>query len=153
MPETPGDLKYRDRRLLALYFDITAMPVTDQLRAFDAAQKFITKQMKAADLMAIIKYDGEAVRVLQDFTDNRDDLLKPINKMVVGRSSGLDETDTDDRRRRYRLGLRRGRQRIQSLQHQPPVGRLADGGEDAGHAERKEGADLLLQRAATERHR
>ena len=32
-----GDLKYRDRRLLALYFDLTAMPVPDQLRAFDAA--------------------------------------------------------------------------------------------------------------------
>ena len=26
MPEAPGDLKYRDRRLLALYFDMTAMP-------------------------------------------------------------------------------------------------------------------------------
>ena len=26
-PETPGDIRYRDRRLLALYFDMTAMPV------------------------------------------------------------------------------------------------------------------------------
>ena len=25
-PETPGDIRYRDRRLLALYFDMTAMP-------------------------------------------------------------------------------------------------------------------------------
>ena len=94
MPEAPGDLKYRDRRLLALYFDNTAMQVTEQLRAFDSAEKFITKQMKAADLMAIIKYDGEAVRVLQDFTDNRDALLPAINKMALA-DSGLDETDTD----------------------------------------------------------
>jgi VWFA-related protein len=94
MPEAPGDLKYRDRRLLALYFDNTAMQVTEQLRAFDSAEKFITKQMKAADLMAIIKYDGEAVRVLQDFTDNRDALLTAINKMALA-DSGLDETDTD----------------------------------------------------------
>jgi VWFA-related protein len=94
MPEAPGDLKYRDRRLLALYFDNTAMQVTEQLRAFDSAEKFITKQMKAADLLAIIKYDGEAVRVLQDFTDNRDALLTAINKMALA-DSGLDETDTD----------------------------------------------------------
>ena len=37
MPEAPGDMKYRDRRLLALYFDMTAMPIPDQLRALDAA--------------------------------------------------------------------------------------------------------------------
>ena len=39
MPETGDELKYRDRRLLALYFDLTAMPVPDQLRAFDSAQR------------------------------------------------------------------------------------------------------------------
>jgi VWFA-related protein len=94
MPEAPGDLKYRDRRLLALYFDLTAMPPTDQFRAFDAAEKFITKQMKAADLMAIIKYDGEATRVLVDFTDKRDDLLMAINKMALA-DQGLDELSTD----------------------------------------------------------
>src|SRR5271165_1689936 len=31
-PEPPGSTKYRDRRLLALYFDMTAMPPPDQLR-------------------------------------------------------------------------------------------------------------------------
>jgi VWFA-related protein len=93
-PEAPGDLKYRDRRLLVLYFDLTTMPPTDQFRAFDAAEKFITKQMKAADLLAIIKYDGEAVRVLVDFTDKRDDLLAAVNKMVMA-DQGLDEINTD----------------------------------------------------------
>src|SRR2546429_151018 len=28
-PERPGDLRYRDRRLLGLYFDMSAMPVPD----------------------------------------------------------------------------------------------------------------------------
>ena len=135
MPEAPGDLKYRDRRLLALYFDMTAMPIPDQLRALDAAEKFIAKQMKAADLMAIIKYDGEAVRVLVDFTANRDDLLKAINKMAVGEGSGSGRTRYRLRRLRHRLGLRRGRQRIQSLQYQSPVGRPADSREDAEHAQ------------------
>ncbi len=94
MPEAPGDLKYRNRRLLALYFDLTAMQPTDQFRAFDAATKFITKQMKAADLLAIIKYDGEATRVMVDFTDKRDELLTAINKMELA-DEGLDEVNTD----------------------------------------------------------
>jgi VWFA-related protein len=94
MPEAPGDLKYRNRRLLVLYFDLTAMPPTDQFRAFDSANKFISKEMKAADLMAIIKYDGEATRVLVDFTDKRDDLLMAINKMAIA-DEGLDEANSD----------------------------------------------------------
>src|SRR5579863_3724022 len=49
-PETPGKIRYRDRRLLALYFDMTAMPPLDQLRALDAAKKFIRKQMTGAAL-------------------------------------------------------------------------------------------------------
>jgi VWFA-related protein len=93
-PEAPGDLKYRNRRLLVLYFDLTAMPPTDQFRAFDAADKFITKQMKTADLMAIVKYDGEATRVLVDFTDKRDELLMAVNKMAIA-DEGLDELNTD----------------------------------------------------------
>ena len=108
MPEAPGDIRYRDRRLLALYFDLTAMPPTDQFRAFDARQKFITNEMKAADLMAIIKYDGEAARVLVDFTDKRDDLLMAINKMAIA-DQGLDELTSRCRRRRHRRGLRRRR--------------------------------------------
>src|SRR5215472_15162213 len=57
-PETPGQVKYRDKRLLAMYFDLTAMPVPDQLRAIDAGRKFIRTQMTGSDLMAIMIYSG-----------------------------------------------------------------------------------------------
>src|SRR5262245_25855708 len=70
-PERPGDIRYRDRRLLALYFDMTAMPQIDQFRAFTAARKFIESQMTGPDLMAIMTFSRGVVRVLQDFTDNR----------------------------------------------------------------------------------
>src|SRR5258706_10854920 len=46
-PSTPGDIRYRDRRLLVLYFDVSAMPPADLMRAYAAGQKFITTQMKA----------------------------------------------------------------------------------------------------------
>src|ERR1700677_4905791 len=43
--EKPGDLRYQNRRLLVLYFDMTAMPPPDQLRAVTAAEKFIRTQI------------------------------------------------------------------------------------------------------------
>ena len=95
-PETPGNTRYRDRRLMALYFDMTAMPVGDQLRALGAAQKFIKTQMVATDLMAIMRYSGAAVEVLQDFTQDRDQLLSIIQTLVVGEGQGLDENANDE---------------------------------------------------------
>jgi VWFA-related protein len=94
-PETSGTIRYKDRRLLALYFDMTAMPPLDQLRALDAAQKFVRTQMTAADLIAVMSYSGESVRVLQDFTEDRDRLLSVIEKLVVGEGQGLDEATND----------------------------------------------------------
>ena len=94
-PEPPGDLKYRERRLLALYFDMTAMGQADQLRALTAAQKFIRTQMTPADLVAIMKYSGAAVEVLQDFTDDRDRLLSMVETLIVGEGQGNDENPND----------------------------------------------------------
>src|SRR5437764_9427123 len=61
--EAPGDIKFRDRRLLAIYFDMSAMPVPDQLRALTAARTFVRKQMTKADLLAIMKFEGGEARV------------------------------------------------------------------------------------------
>jgi len=95
-PEAPGDIRYRDRRLLALYFDMTAMPTPDQLRALDAAQKFLKTQITAADLVAIMEYEGGAVKVLQDFTGDRDLLQQTIQKLIIGEGQGFEEADDAD---------------------------------------------------------
>ena len=58
-----GDARYRDRRLLVLYFDLTAMPPADQARAYIAAQKFIDSQMQPSDRLAIMTFGVGAVRV------------------------------------------------------------------------------------------
>ncbi|HYV61056.1 MAG TPA: VWA domain-containing protein [Bryobacteraceae bacterium] len=92
-PETPGDVRYRDRRLLALYFDLTAMPIPDQLRALAAAQKFVRTQMTSADLMAIMTFSSGAVQVLQDFTDDRSRLLSIIETLAVGEDENATATD------------------------------------------------------------
>src|SRR3984893_11757485 len=89
--ESSGDIRYKDRRLLVVYFDMTAMPVPDQLRALAAARKFIRTQMAPADLMAIMKFATGSVQVLEDFTNDRDELEKAIQTMIVGEGQGFDE--------------------------------------------------------------
>ena len=42
----PGEVKYKDRRLLVMFFDMTSMPIQDQVRAQTAAKKFLTTQMQ-----------------------------------------------------------------------------------------------------------
>jgi VWFA-related protein len=95
MPEAPGDNRYKDRRLLALYFDMTSMPPGDQFRALHAAQKFIETQMKPDDLLAILRYSGSSVDVLADFTADRSLLLSILETLLVGEDRGLEETTTD----------------------------------------------------------
>jgi VWFA-related protein len=94
-PEQPGSLRYSDHRLLALYFDMTAMPPMDQVRALNAAKKFVQTQMTSADLMAIMMFSGGAVRVLENFTADRDRLLSTIETMIVGEGEGFDENAND----------------------------------------------------------
>jgi VWFA-related protein len=94
--EPPGDIRYRDRRLLALYFDMTAMPVPDQLRALSAAQKFLRTQVTKADLVAIIEFTKGAVKVLEDFTDDRTRLNDAIQSLAAGEGQGLDENAADE---------------------------------------------------------
>ncbi len=94
-PETPGVTKYHDHRLLAMYFDMTAMPVPDQMRALGAAKKFISTQMNANDLMALMMFSGGAVQVLQDFTADRARLLSVVETMIVGEGDAFDEDPSD----------------------------------------------------------
>jgi VWFA-related protein len=90
-----GDVHYRDRRLLALYFDLTSMPVPDQVRAFEAAKKFIRTQMTSVDLMAVMAFEGGAVQVFQDFTADRAKLLSVIETMIVGEDENAPRDSND----------------------------------------------------------
>src|SRR5437763_9848810 len=74
-PEKPGDIKYKDRRLMVMFFDMTSMPISDQVRAQAAAEKFLKTQMTKSDLVAIMTFSSD-IKVVEDFTDDRDQLLK-----------------------------------------------------------------------------
>jgi VWFA-related protein len=94
-PEAPENSRYKNRRLIALYFDMTAMRPADQLRALSAAEKFLRTQMTTVDLVAILRYQGGSVDILQDFTANRNKLLSILETMIVGEGQGSAETIDD----------------------------------------------------------
>ena len=83
-PPPSGDIRYQNRRLLVFYFDLSAMPPVDQLRAFTNARKFIDTQMTPSDLLAIMVFEGGAVKVKHDFTDNRAVLREVIQTLIFG---------------------------------------------------------------------
>ena len=80
----PGDIKYRNRRLLILYFDQTATSPPDLMRVYDGALKYIAENMQPADLVALMSYTGNSVRVKQDFTDNKAKLKEVIQILMYG---------------------------------------------------------------------
>jgi VWFA-related protein len=94
-PENLGPTGYGNHRLLALYFDMTAMPPDDQIRALAAAQKFVRTQMATADLVTILRFAGGSVDVLQDFTGDRNRLLSILQTMIVGEGQGSAESVDD----------------------------------------------------------
>ncbi len=97
-PSKPGELRYRDRRLMVLFFDFSSMQPPDQIRSQQAAQTFLRDQMTPSDMVSILTFSND-LKVQQDFTDDKDQLMKVIKSFSVGEGSALsgvaDTADTD----------------------------------------------------------
>lgn len=91
-PKTPApasdaaSAKYQDRRLIVMFFDLSSMQPAEQIRAADAAIKFLGTQMTRSDLVSIMAF-GTSLRTVQDFTDDRDQLISSIKSFHIGESS------------------------------------------------------------------
>jgi VWFA-related protein len=91
-----NQIQYHDKRLLVLFFDFSNMGIPEQLRAQDAALKYVDTQMTESDLMAILIYTT-AVQVKTDFTANREQLTDVIKAFPIGEMSEMaDVADTGD---------------------------------------------------------
>jgi VWFA-related protein len=94
-PETLDNNRYKNRRLLVFYFDMSAMRPADQLRALTAAEQFVRTQITTVDLVSILRYQGASVDILQDFTADRNKLLSILETLVVGEDQGFTQTVDD----------------------------------------------------------
>src|SRR5262245_38137881 len=64
----------RDRRLILLFFDFSAMDPEQIDRAVDAAKKYVNNKMQNADLIAIVSLSTN-MRLDLDFTDDKTEIL------------------------------------------------------------------------------
>jgi VWFA-related protein len=78
----------KDKRLMAMFFDMTTMPQFDQIRAQENALKFIKEQMTSSDLVQIMVY-GNKLNVVEEFTDDREKLIADVKALVIGQGSEL----------------------------------------------------------------
>ncbi|HXK07486.1 MAG TPA: VWA domain-containing protein [Verrucomicrobiae bacterium] len=93
-PAHAGAVKYKDRRLLVLFFDQAGMAVADQIRAQQAALKFLKTGLTQSDLVAVMTY-STTLSVLQDFTSDRDALAAVVQHLSIG-DTGMSNGSTGD---------------------------------------------------------
>jgi hypothetical protein len=58
------------------------MPIVDRARSFAAAQEVIRTRTQSGDLLAIMTA-SDSVKVMQDFTDDRDRLLQIVDHLIA----------------------------------------------------------------------
>ncbi len=93
-------IRYQDRRLVAMLFDMSTMAVAEQIRVQKTAIEFIHKDLKPADLVCIMTATTGPLEITQDFTDDRDALEEAVKKFHIGEGSDLADNlgagDTSD---------------------------------------------------------
>src|SRR5712671_5734669 len=82
-------LDARDRRLILLFFDFSAMDPEQIERSVDAAKKFVDTKMQTADLIAVVSL-ATNMRVDLDFTDDKTKLLAALTAYNSGQGQGFE---------------------------------------------------------------
>ncbi len=83
------DESIKDRRLIILFFDLSAMQPDEIERSTDAAQDYLKKQMQPADLVSVVSLSN-SLTVNQDFTSDRDKLMQVLQAFNVGANAGFE---------------------------------------------------------------
>ncbi|HYL85124.1 MAG TPA: VWA domain-containing protein [Candidatus Angelobacter sp.] len=91
--KAPPSLDARDRRLMLLFFDFSAMDPEQIDRGVDAAKKFVSTKMQPADLMALVSLSTN-LHVDLDFTDDKDKLTTALTAYSSGQGQGYDNGAT-----------------------------------------------------------
>jgi len=83
----------RDRRVIVLFFDFSAMEPDQIERCVDAAKKYINAQMQPADIVALVSLSTN-MRVDLDFTDDKPKILSVLSAYSSGAGEGSAAGDT-----------------------------------------------------------
>jgi len=93
-PSTADSMnQFKDRRLIVLFFNLSAMEPDEIDRAVTSAEHYVDTQMAPADLVSIVSL-GSALLVNQDFTADHDLLKKQLQAFGTGSGQGFEEGTT-----------------------------------------------------------
>jgi VWFA-related protein len=90
-PQTPEEM--RNRRIIVIFFDFTAMDPEQIDRSVAAAKRFVEKQMAPADLVALVSL-ASSMRVDLDLTANRERIERALDFYISGQGQGFEAGDT-----------------------------------------------------------
>jgi VWFA-related protein len=98
--QPPKKEDLQNKRLIILFFDLSSLSTEDLIHSVDTAHEFIAKQSGPQDLVAIAVYNN-VLALVQDFTNDRDLLLKTLNVLSSPNSGdapveNLGDPDTSD---------------------------------------------------------
>jgi VWFA-related protein len=85
--------QFKDRRLIVLFFDLSAMEPDEIDHAVTSAEHYVDAQMAPADLVSIVSLDS-SLQVNQDFTTDRALLKKQLEQFSSGGGQGFEEGTT-----------------------------------------------------------
>jgi VWFA-related protein len=83
----------RDRRVIVLFFDFSAMEPDQIDRCVDSAKKYINAQMRPADIVALVSLSTN-MRVDLDFTDDKPKILSVLSSYSSDSGQGFAMGDT-----------------------------------------------------------
>ncbi|MFZ0957338.1 MAG: VWA domain-containing protein [Candidatus Sulfotelmatobacter sp.] len=85
--------QFKDRRLIVLFFDLSAMEPDEIDHAVTSAEHYVDAQMAPADLVSIVSL-GSSLLVNQDFTADHALLKKQLEQFSSGSGQGFEEGTT-----------------------------------------------------------
>jgi len=85
--------QFKDRRLIVLFFDLSAMEPDEIDHAVTSAEHYVDTQMAPADLVSIVSL-GSSLLVNQDFTTDHALLKKQLDQFSSGSGQGFEEGTT-----------------------------------------------------------
>jgi VWFA-related protein len=82
-------LNARDRRLMLMFFDFSAMEPDDIDRAVDAGKKYVQSKMQPADMVALMSLSTN-LHLDLDFTDDKDKILTTLSSYNNSEGQGFE---------------------------------------------------------------
>ncbi len=92
-PAASAASQFKDRRLIVLFFDLSAMEPDEIDHAVTSAEHYVDTQMAPADLVSIVSL-GSSLLVNQDFTTDHALLKKQLEQFSTGSGQGFEEGTT-----------------------------------------------------------